>query len=84
MFIGDTPWVKKGENNFDVAMGAWDGAESTDLVGLFMLYEMRNLEADQILACTEMMDYWLQNVPPEILRNSNKKYVPFSIHMDSK
>ena len=27
-------------------MGAWDGTETTDLVGLFMLYEMRNLYAD--------------------------------------
>ena len=46
LFIGETPWVKKGNSNFDIGMGAWDGAESTDLVGLFMLWEMRNLKAD--------------------------------------
>ena len=27
-------------------MGAWDGAESSDLVGLFMLSELDNLEGD--------------------------------------
>ena len=46
LYIGDTPWVKKGEANFDIGMGAWDGAESTDLIGLLMLWEMRNLDAD--------------------------------------
>ena len=45
-YIGDTPWVKKGESNFDIGMGTWDGAESTDLIGLLMLWEMRNLHAD--------------------------------------
>ena len=49
LYTGDTPWVKKGDVNFDIGMGAWDGAESTDLVGLFMLWEMRNLQADTIL-----------------------------------
>ena len=39
LFISDTPWIKKGDDNFYVGMGAWDGAEST-------LYEMRNLDAD--------------------------------------
>ena len=37
LYIGDTPWVKKGEANFDIGMGAWDWAESTDLIGLLML-----------------------------------------------
>ena len=27
-------------------MGAWDGAECTDLVGLLMLWELKNLNAD--------------------------------------
>ena len=27
-------------------MGAWDGAETTDLVGLFLLSQMQNLDAD--------------------------------------
>ena len=42
-----TPWVKKGEH-FDVSMGAFDGAESSDLIGLFLLHlitsEVKDLE----------------------------------------
>ena len=37
LYTGVTPWVKKGDSNFDVAMGAFDGAESCDLIGLFLL-----------------------------------------------
>ena len=46
LHTGDTPWVKKGPHNFDVGMGAWDGAESSDLIGLFMLSELEKLEAN--------------------------------------
>ena len=40
-------WTKKGEENFDVAQGSYDSAECSDLVGLFMLSELkkRNLDA---------------------------------------
>ena len=43
-------WTKKGDENFDVAQGSFDGAEGTDLVGLFMLSELekRNLKAQWI------------------------------------
>ena len=42
LYTGKTPWVKKGEKNFDVGMGAWDGAESCDIVGLYLLDQLRN------------------------------------------
>ena len=32
--------MKKGEDNFDVTMGAWDGAEVAELVGLYLLQQM--------------------------------------------
>ena len=31
------PWTKKQSNNFDVAMGSYDGAEVCELIGIFML-----------------------------------------------
>ena len=31
------PWEKKGNDNFDIAMGAYDGAECCELVGLYLL-----------------------------------------------
>ena len=37
LYTGNTPWVKKG-GKFDVSMGAFDGAESSDLIGLFLLH----------------------------------------------
>ena len=33
LFIGETTWVKKGDVNLDIGMGAWDGAESA-IVGI--------------------------------------------------
>ena len=48
LYTESTPWVKKGERNFDIGMGAWDGAESCDLVGLYLLHlvtsEVKDLE----------------------------------------
>ena len=43
LFHNNKPWVKKNNPNFDIAMGAFDGAECCELVGLFMLHKMQNL-----------------------------------------
>ena len=37
-------WVKKGESNFDVAQGSFDGAECAELVGLYILADIGKLE----------------------------------------
>ena len=42
LYMEDKPWVKKGEKNFDVGMGAFDGAETCDLIGLFLLDQITN------------------------------------------
>ena len=36
-------WVKKGERSYDVSMGSWDGAETCDIVGLFLLSQLKHL-----------------------------------------
>ena len=36
-------WVKKGNSIFDIAMGAFDGAETTDIVGLYLLSQLKEL-----------------------------------------
>ena len=38
------PWTKKGEKSFDVAMGSFDGAECCELVGLFLLSKLKDLD----------------------------------------
>ena len=43
LFSDGKPWVKKGHKNFDVTMGSWDGAEVADLVGLYLLSQLTNL-----------------------------------------
>ena len=37
LYYNDEPWVKKGESNFDISMGAYDGPEVCELIGIFML-----------------------------------------------
>ena len=37
LYYNKEPWVQKGERNFDVSWGAYDGAEVCELIGIFML-----------------------------------------------
>ena len=37
LFHSNQPWIKTDSNTFDVTMGAYDGAEISELVGIFML-----------------------------------------------
>ena len=41
LFSDNTVWMKKGESLFDVTMGSHDGAEVCELVGLYLLHQMR-------------------------------------------
>ena len=43
LYKGGTPWVKQDNPDFDIGMGAFDGAECCDLVGLFLLSQMQHL-----------------------------------------
>ena len=43
LFNKGQPWVKKKDPNFDIAMGSFDSAEVTDLVGLFLLSKLQGL-----------------------------------------
>ena len=37
------PWVKKGDVNFDIGMGAYHGAQACEIVGLYMLNLLKDL-----------------------------------------
>ena len=39
--MNNQAWTKKGDLNFDVAQGGFDSAEVCDLVGLFLLAELK-------------------------------------------
>ena len=52
--MNKTPYRKK-HSDFDITMGAYDGAESSDLVGLYLLSQVQNLDVS--LGC--FRDDWL-------------------------
>ena len=43
IFLNGKPWVKKGGSEFDVAQGSYDGAEACELVGLYILSKLQEL-----------------------------------------
>ena len=44
LYHNGTPYKKKNGENFDITMGAFDGAESSDVVGLYILDELKHLQ----------------------------------------
>ena len=46
LFDGNGTWIKKNGSLFDVTMGSYDGAEVCELVGIYLLCQMKNLFAD--------------------------------------
>ena len=45
LFVKGNPWVKRS-SEWDVTMGSFDGAETCELVGLFMLDQLREANID--------------------------------------
>ena len=43
LFSNSEPWIKKNIFQFDVTMGAYDGAEVCELVGLFILNRLEDV-----------------------------------------
>ena len=43
LFQNGEPWVKKNNSNFDVTMGSYDGAETAEIVGLYVLNKLEKL-----------------------------------------
>ena len=74
-----TPWQKKGNATFDVTMGSYDGAETCELVGSFLLSQLQDLNInvglyrDDGLAITNATPRNTENIKKEICRifNSN-------------
>ena len=55
LFEGTNVWTKKRNPAFDVTMGSFDGAEICELVGLYLLHQMRENFLILTLGSTEMM-----------------------------
>ena len=55
LFSSGEQWCKKSSSDFfDITMGSYDGAESCDLVGSFLLHQITMKHAATILACIRM------------------------------
>ena len=43
IFRKGAPWCKRANSEFDIGQGSYDGAEACELVGLYILHELRSL-----------------------------------------
>ena len=72
LWDGKTAWVKKGASLFDVTMGSFDGAETCDMVGLFLLSELSKLPIqvglyrDDILSVSQLSEKQVEKVSQQM------------------
>ena len=46
LFDGKDFWKKSGGSDFDIQMSSWDSAESTDVVGMFLLNKVNQIKVN--------------------------------------
>ena len=84
------PWQKKGDTTFDVTMGSYDGAETCDLVGSFLLSQLQDLNInvglyrDDGLATTNTTPRDTENIKKEICRIFNRNGLRITIEANKK
>ena len=44
LYFANQSWVKKGDVNFDIGMGAYHGAQVCELIGLFMMSRLAHIK----------------------------------------
>ena len=84
------PWQKKGDTTFDVTMGSYDGAETCELVGSFLLSQLQDLNInvglyrDDGLATTNTTPRETENIKKEICRIFNRNGLRITIEANKK
>ena len=84
------PWQKKGDTTFDVTMGSYDGAETCELVGSFLLSQLQNLNInvglyrDDGLAITDATPRETENIKKEICRIFNANGLRITIEANKQ
>ena len=84
------PWQKKGDTTFDVTMGSYDGAETCELVGSFLLSQLQDLNInvglfrDDGLATTNTTPRDTENIKKEICRIFNRNGLRITIEANKK
>ena len=65
--------MKKGDSNFDITMGAFQGAESCDHVGLLLVSKLQHLPIkvsayrDDILAACSLTPFQVEKVKQKVV-----------------
>ena len=73
LYVQGKPWTKKGEREFDVSMGSYDGAEVCEMVGLFILSLLQptgvdlGLYRDDLLGVTSLKGRPLEMMKQKII-----------------
>ena len=84
------PWQKKGNTTFDVTMGSFDGAETCELVGSFLLSQLQHLNInvglyrDDGLAITNASPRDTENTKKEICRIFNNNGLRITIEANKQ
>ena len=83
-------WQKKGNTTFDVTMGNYDGAETCELVGNFLLSQLQDLNInlglyrDNRLAVTNTTPRDTENIKKEICRIFNNNGLRITIEANKQ
>ncbi|KAJ8037403.1 hypothetical protein HOLleu_18211 [Holothuria leucospilota] len=74
LFNAETPWCKHTESLFDVTMGSFNGAETCELVGLYLLSQLQHINMnvglyrDDGLAVCKATPRQTENIKKEICK----------------
>ena len=83
-------WQKKGDTTFDVTMGTYDGAETCELVGSFLLSQLQKLDVniglyrDDGLAISNVTPRHTENIKKEICRVFNQNGLRITIEANKQ
>lgn len=90
LFNKGEPWAKRGDSNFDVTMGSFDGAETCELVGLYILSQLKTLDInvglyrDDGLAISKKTPRQTENIKKEICAIFSKNNLKITIEANKK
>ena len=76
LYFDGQPWRKKGDDNFDIGMGAFHGAQIAELVGLFLMSRLAHINnlspiiyRDDVLAITRATARQQEKIRQEIVKS---------------
>ena len=87
LFYKKEAWVKKENENFNVAMGSYDSAECSDLCGLYLLHQIKpaklninvGLYRDDALAVTKLRPQQYEQARQKIVKLFNDNGLKITI-----